>query len=122
MTRRSPSPTLGGVSPSERAVMIVSVGALVLYAIVALTVGHWWISGAVAPLVAVLLARRHRRARFSAYIVWSVVVLRSVATRHWPLALAGGLAILVLQSPTAARLWPRLRPGRRPGDMATRVD
>ncbi len=122
MTRRSPSPTLRGVSPSERAIMIVSVGALGVYAVVALTVGHWWLSGVAAPVAGVLLARRHRRARFSTYVVWSVVVMRSVATRQWPMALAGALAIVVLQTPAAVRLWPRLQPGGRPGDMTTRVD
>jgi hypothetical protein len=114
LTRRARISTLERVTGSERAVLIVSIAALLGYAAVALGIGHWWISGAVAPIVALLLARRHRRARFSAYVLWSVVVIRSLATRHWAMATAAAVAIFVLQTPAAIRLWPRLHFGRRP--------
>ena len=51
-------------------------GAVLVYAAVALAVGHWWISGAGALVVACLLWYRHPRARFAAYVLFSVVPLR----------------------------------------------
>jgi hypothetical protein len=63
--------------------------ALLAYAAFALGVARWWISGLAAPVVAVLLWRRHPRSRFSAYVFLSVVAIRGVATHRWPvLALA----------------------------------
>ena len=82
--------------------------ALASYATFALGVGHWWVSGIAAPVVALLLLARHRRARFSAYVFFSVVVLRGVVTGWWMLASAAIAAILLLQTPVALRAWPRL--------------
>lgn len=91
-------------------VAVLLVAGLAVYTGVAATLG-WWASAAAAPVVAVLLWRRHPRARFTAYVLLSAVAARAVVTAAWP-ALAFALAgIAVLQTPAAARAWPRLRPG-----------
>ena len=97
------------MTPDRRAPIVWILSALVLaYATVALSVGRWWISGAGALVVAWLLWRRHPRARFAAYVLFSVVLLRSVFTRGWRSALFGAAAILALQLPAAVRAWPRI--------------
>lgn len=98
--------------PAYRASDVAVVAALTLalagYAWLALAVAHWWISGVAAPLVAALLVVRHARARFSAYVFFSVVAMRGLMTAHWmPVAFAAA-AILLLQSPPALRAWPRV--------------
>jgi hypothetical protein len=98
------------VSLATRALAVLIPAALIGYAGFALATGRWP-SGLAAPVVAWLLWRRHRRARFSAYVLLSVVVARAAMTGTWWLA-AGALAVLaLLQSPAAARIWPRVRPG-----------
>lgn len=92
----------------ERALVALLTVALTAYAMLALGIGHWWVSGVAAPVVAALLVARHRRARFSAYVFFSVVVLRGVATGWWMLAGGAAAAILLLQTPAALRAWPRL--------------
>jgi hypothetical protein len=81
--------------------------ALLGYVIVALAQG-WWLSAAVAPVVAWLLWRRHRRARFTAYIYLSVLVARAALIGSWPLAAFALGVIGVLQLPAARRVWPRI--------------
>lgn len=98
------------MAASERLVVVALVAGLVVYAVLAL-LGHRVLSGLAAPLVAVLLVWRHPRARFSAYVFFSALVIRGVVAGAWPLALFAGAGILVLQLPPARRLWPRLRPG-----------
>jgi len=98
-------------SASHRAERALASGlalALAGYATFALVVGHWWVSGVAAPVVAALMLARHRRARFSAYIFFSVVVARGVLTGWWMLAGGAVGAILLLQTPLALRTWPRL--------------
>ena len=99
-------------SPSSRrwewALGLAFVLALVAYTALAFAVGHWWISGAAAPVVAMLMLARHRRARFSAYVFFSVVVLRSILTGWWILAGGAAAAILLLQTGPARRAWPRI--------------
>jgi len=96
-------------------VVVALAGSLLVYAVVALGVRHWWISGAAAPVVAYLLWRAHPRARFAAYVFFSVVALRGALRGSWG-ALAYALAaIALLQTPAALRAWPRLRFGERPG-------
>jgi hypothetical protein len=85
--------------------------ALLAYAVFALASGRW-LSGAAAPVVAWLLWRRHARARFSAYVLLSVVVARAALTGAWWLAIAALVVIVALQTPAAARAWPRLRSDR----------
>jgi hypothetical protein len=84
---------------------------LLAYAAFALTKA-WWPSALVAPVVAWLLWRRHRRARFTAYVFFSVMTARAVLTTTWPLALFALGAIGALQLPAARRVWPRLTRGR----------
>ena len=96
---------------SERVVIGVFVVALVIYAAVALT-AHRWVSGAAAPVIAVLLALRHPRARFSAYVFFSALALRGLAVGAWPLVAFAVAAVLVLQTSPARRAWPRLTGGR----------
>jgi hypothetical protein len=102
-------------SALERLLAITLVTALVLYSAYALLVGHWWISGLAAPVVALLLVGRHRRARFATYVFLTVALLRTAFTGHWGMALGATGALLLLQTPAACRLWPRLTP---PGRMA----
>lgn len=114
------SPTLPGVSlaaPSSRALerllAATLVAALLLYAGFALLIGRWWLSGVAAPVVALMLAGRHRRARFAAYVFLTVVTLRTAFAGHWGIALGAGGALLLLQTPAACRLWPRVTPPAR---------
>jgi hypothetical protein len=101
---------------AERAVVVALAGGLLLYAVWALA-GHRFLSGLVAPVVAALLVMRHPRARFSAYVFFSALVVRGTLAGAWPLALFGGAGIVVLQLPAARGLWPRLVGGatRSPG-------
>ena len=92
----------------ERALAWSLTLALFGYAAFALGIGHWWVSGAAAPVVAALLLARHPRARFSAYIFFSVVVMRGVLTGWWMLAGGAAAVIVLLQTPLALRAWPRL--------------
>ena len=81
--------------------------ALLAYAIAAL-IQAWWLSAAVAPVVAWLLWTRHPRARFTAYIFLSVLSARALITGTWPL-LAFALGVIgALQLPAARRAWPRI--------------
>ena len=115
----SPRPTTVG----ERLVIVALVGGLVVYAVLAL-LGHRLLSGLAAPVVAALLARRHRRARFSAYVFFSALAVRGVMAGAWPLVLFAAAGILVLQVPPARRVWPRLQPGatRAAASSSTRED
>jgi CDP-diglyceride synthetase len=92
-------------------VPILLPAALLAYAAVALVHG-WWLSALIAPLVAWLLWRRHRRARFTAYVFFSVLTARALLVASWPLALFALGAIGALQLPAARRAWPRLTRGR----------
>ena len=92
--------------------MVIAFAVVLLaYAAVALSLG-WWPSAVIAPMVAWLLWRRHRRARFTAYVFFSVMMARAVFTASWPLAAFALGAIGALQLPAARRAWPRLTRGR----------
>ena len=93
-----------------RALIVAIPAALIVYAGFALATGRW-ASGFAAPVVAWLLWRRHRRARFSAYVLLSVIAARGVMTGAWWLVGGALVVIAVLQSRAAARAWPRIRPG-----------
>jgi hypothetical protein len=100
------------VPPAGRAIAAALVAALVVYTAVALA-ARWWVSGLAAPIVAFLLATRHARARFSAYVFLSAVAFRGVFGRS-PLVLGFAVAaIVVLQTRAARRAWPRLTRGPR---------
>ncbi|OLC37219.1 MAG: hypothetical protein AUH81_06650 [Candidatus Rokubacteria bacterium 13_1_40CM_4_69_5] len=89
-------------------IILTFVVALVAYAAFALLAARWWISGLAAPLVALLLATRQARARFSAYVFFSVVGVRTAITGHWGSTLFALGAIVLMESPAALRVWPRL--------------
>ena len=93
-------------------IRIVLTGSLLLYAIVAVLVARWWISGVVAPLVAVLLWIRHPRARFAAYIFFTVMAVRGLVRGAWLVVLFALAAVILMQTPAACREWPRLRGDR----------
>jgi hypothetical protein len=94
-------------SPRDR-VAVALPAALVVYAAVAVA-ERWWISVVAAPLVALLLWIRHPRARFSAYVFFTVAAARGLGRGLWPLTLFAAAAILVLQTPGARRAWPMVR-------------
>jgi hypothetical protein len=104
--------TLGGSSAGERAVTVVLLAGLLVYAVLALLARHW-VTGLAAPVVAALLVVRHPRARFSAYVFFSVVALRGLVTGAWVLVAFGAAGVLALQTRAARRAWPRLAPGTR---------
>jgi hypothetical protein len=85
--------------------------SLLVYAAVAVAY-RWWPSAVMAPLVALLLWRRHRRARFTAYVFFSVLAVRGALTGVWALPAYALVAVGLLQTPAARGAWPRLRPGR----------
>ena len=114
-----PSRPAGESSSAERVVIVALVGGLLLYAALALA-AHRFVSGLAAPLVAGLLVARHSRARFSAYVFFSALVVRGLVAGAWPLALFGGVAIVVMQMPPAVRVWPRVVAGRPRADRADR--
>ena len=88
--------------------------SLLVYAGVAVT-RHWWPSTIAAPVVAALLAWRHPRARFAAYVFFSVMAIRGVVSGLWALPAYAAVAVALMQTPAARRAWPPLEPGRRPG-------
>jgi hypothetical protein len=85
-----------------------------VYAAVAVAL-RWWPSAVVALAVAVMLWRRLPRARFAAYVFFSVLAARGALTGVWGLTVFGLAAIALLQTPVATRAWPRVRPGRLRG-------
>jgi hypothetical protein len=101
---------------TPRAIAVLLTLACLAYAAVTLGAHGPWLSAAAATLVAWWLWRRHRRARFAAYVFFSAVAVRSALTARWPTLAFAVAAVLVLQTPPALIAWPRLRPGWRPGD------
>jgi hypothetical protein len=108
--------TIGGVvETSPRSPVVWTLAAsLLLYAAIAAT-RHWWPSTITAPMVAGLLGWRHPRARFAAYIFFSVLAVRGVVSGVWALTAYAVIAVALMQTPGARRAWPPLVPGRRPG-------
>ena len=106
---------------SSLVVVVALVASLLVYAGVAVA-RHWWPSAIVAALVAALLWRRHRRARFTAYVFFSVLAARGVLTGVWPLPVYALAAVGLLQTTAARAAWPRLTPRRRARGEATAPD
>ena len=94
----------------SRLVAVLLPLACLAYAAVALGTRRAWVSAAAAVLVAWLLWRRHSRARFAAYIIFSVMAVRGVMTERWAVLAFAVAAVLVLQTPAARAAWPRLTP------------
>jgi hypothetical protein len=90
------------------------VASLAAYAAFAAT-RHWWISVMAASVVATLLWWPHRRARFGAYIFFTVLAIRGAVAGIWALPTYAVLALAVMQTHAARRAWPRLVPGRLRG-------
>jgi hypothetical protein len=92
--------------------------ACLVYAVVAIATRGAWLSAAAAALVAWLLWRRHRRARFAAYVFLTAVAVRGVLAARWPALAFAAAAVLALQTPPAVVAWPRVTPGfaRGPDD------
>lgn len=75
--------------------------------------GSWWnyfLYWAVAPVVARLLATRHERARFSAYVFLSCEAWRGLKIHSPALIAASAGAIAWLQTPAARAAFPRIDP------------
>lgn len=100
------------MSEPRPAVAILLPVALLAGALLALGVARWWVSGLAAPVVAAFLWRRHPRARFAAYIFFSVVLLRGLAAGAWAAVLFAAAAVVLMQTAAARRAWARLGPGR----------
>jgi hypothetical protein len=105
---------LPGISPRP-AVAWALVASLVAYAALAAT-RQWWLSAVAAPVVAVLLWRRHPRARFAAYVLLTVVAFRGAVAGSWGLPAYAAVAVALMQTRAARRMWPRLVAGRPRGD------
>jgi hypothetical protein len=110
------------VRPRASFVVIALVLSLLVYAGVAV-VRHWWPSALMAPLLAAMLWRRHRRARFSAYVFFSILAARGALIGVWALPAYALVAVGVLQTASARAAWPRLTPAwRARGDAPARGD
>jgi hypothetical protein len=109
-------------SQGARMVVLLLPLACLVFGAVAVAVRGAWLSAAAATLVAWLLWRRHRRARFAAYVYFTAVAVRGALTARWPTLAFAIAAVLVLQAPPALLLWPRLTPGvrRKRGDRMRR--
>ena len=66
----------------------------------------------IAPIVGVLMLRRHERARFSAYVFLSCEVLRAVRIHSLALGLIAVGFLIYLQTPAARRCHPSVDPQR----------
>ena len=66
----------------------------------------------IAPIVGVLMLRRHERARFSAYVFLTCEVLRAVRIDSLALGLMAVAFLVYLQTPAARRIHPSVDPRR----------
>jgi hypothetical protein len=105
---------VSGTSPRP-VVTWALVASLVVYAVLAAR-GGWWLSAVAAPIAAVLLWRRHPRARFAAYVFFTAVAFRGAVSGSWALPAYAVAAVALMQTRDARRTWPRLVAGRRRGD------
>jgi hypothetical protein len=64
----------------------------------------------IAPIVGMLLLRRHERARFSAYVFLSCEVLRAVRIHSLALGVIAVAFLVYLQVPAARRYHPSVDP------------
>ncbi len=76
---------------------------------------NWWdtfVYLVVAPIVGVLLIKRHERARFSAYVFLSTETVRGIKVHSWPLIAIAVGAILYFQLPAVRAAYPRIDAGQ----------
>ncbi len=66
----------------------------------------------IAPIVGVLMLRRHERARFSVYVFLSCEILRAVRIHSFALGLMAVVFLVYLQTPAARRCHPSVDPRR----------
>ena len=66
----------------------------------------------IAPIVGVLMLRRHERARFSVYVFLSCEVLRALRIHSLALGLLAAGFLVYLQLPASRRFHPRVDPRR----------
>ena len=71
---------------------------------------NYLVYGLAAPYVALLLWRRHPRARFAAYVFLSHETVRAAHFRHGDAVAVALLGVVLLQLPSARRWAPSLRP------------
>lgn len=64
----------------------------------------------IAPVVGVLMLRRHERARFSVYVFLSCEILRAIRIHSWLLGVLAAGSIVYLQFPAARRFHPMVDP------------
>jgi hypothetical protein len=74
----------------------------------------------IAPIVGMLMLRRHERARFSAYVFLSCEVLRAIRIHSLPLGLIAVGFLLYLQLPAARRYHPSVDPRKVLARMGVR--
>lgn len=76
---------------------------------------NWWdtfVYLVVAPIVGLLLIKRHERARFSAYVFLSTETVRGIKVHSWPLIAIAVGAILYFQLPAVRAAFPRIDAGQ----------
>ena len=66
----------------------------------------------IAPIVGVLMLRRHERARFSVYVFLSCEIIRAIRIHSWLLGLLAAGSIVYLQFPAARRFHPMVDPDK----------
>jgi hypothetical protein len=66
----------------------------------------------IAPIVGVLMLRRHERARFSVYVFLSCEILRAIRIHSLALGLIAVVFLVYLQTPLARRYHPSVDPRR----------
>ena len=66
----------------------------------------------IAPIVGMLMLRRHERARFSVYVFLSCEILRAVRIHSLALGLIAVVFLVYLQTPAARRCHPSVDPRR----------
>ena len=66
----------------------------------------------IAPIVGVLMLRRHERARFSGYVFLSCEILRAIRIHSLALGLIAVVFLVYLQTPSARRFHPSVDPRR----------
>ena len=74
----------------------------------------------IAPIVGMLMLRRHERARFSAYVFLSCEILRAVRIHSLALGLIAVGFVVYLQMPASRRFHPLVDPRRVLARMGVR--
>ena len=128
----APDPTSGSVEAAERQpgrpfiLWILTLALLaspLIHAVALLLHTRWLNFGSVrpwdgfvyfliAPIVGVLMLRRHERARFSVYVFLSCEILRAIRIHSAGLGVLAVGFLVVLQLPASRRLHPSVDPNK----------